>query len=115
MNSHVLTLEDQNTQRQIRVGDELFVDLPALPGAGFRWSEEAAGANILQHQSTTYAPQATHQTESQANAAIGGATVQRFVYRATTPGSVELKFRYWRSWQGEGSIEKRFQVSIVVN
>ena len=110
MNSHVLTLEDNNTQHQIRVGDELLVKLPALPGAGFRWTEEAAGASILQHQSTTYAPQTGHQ----ASAAIGAATLQRFTYRAATPGTVELKFRYWRSWQGEGSIEKRFRTVIIV-
>jgi predicted secreted protein len=111
MNTHALTLEDHNTQRQIRVGDELLVELPALPGAGFRWTEEAVSTGILQHQSTTYAPQIEFQT----SAAIGAATLQRFAYRAATPGTVELKFRYWRSWQGEGSIEKRFQVTIVVH
>lgn len=114
MNTHALTLEDHNTQRQIRVGDELLVELPALPGAGFRWTEEAVSTGILQHQSTTYAPQTAHQTESQTSAAIGAATLQRFTYRAVTPGTVELKFRYWRSWQGEGSIEKRFCTVIAV-
>jgi predicted secreted protein len=118
MNSHVLTLEDHNTQHQIRVGDELLVELPALPGAGFRWSEEAPSASILQHQSTTYTPQTEHQTtpqtEHQTSTAIGAATLQRFAYHAAIPGTVELKFRYWRSWQGAGSIEKRFRTVIVV-
>ena len=61
---------------------------------------------MLRHESTAYVPQE--------GADVGGSTMQRFRYVALRPGSAELRFGYGRSWQGEGAVEKRFRVTVLV-
>jgi predicted secreted protein len=91
---------------QTKVGEIFEVALPVTAGTGFRWevtSPPLSNSIISLVEETRDVPTLTP----------GAGTVQRFRFRASAPGTVELAFAYRRVWQsGAAADKKAFMVQI---
>jgi inhibitor of cysteine peptidase len=99
------TDRDDGGRATVHVGDTLELRLAENATTGYRWETEASLANIL-------AP--VDASASYPNAAVGSGGVAIFHFRAVAPGQGDLSLRYWRTWEGEGSILRRFRLSVTV-
>jgi inhibitor of cysteine peptidase len=106
---HIITLTEGDHGRTVSVrrGDVVEVSLPENPTTGFRGADEGlegAGVSLL---SAALLP-------SPANAGLGHGGVRVFRFATGNAGSVQLRLKRWREWEGEGSIAARFDVTLNV-
>ncbi|CAN5554067.1 hypothetical protein BH10PSE4_BH10PSE4_19390 [soil metagenome] len=103
----MLTLTEQdNGRRQVaRVGDTVELRLSENATTGYRWALDAHDAAFLE---------ALDETADYPSAAVGSAGEAVFRFRVARAGSGRLSLKYWRSWEGEGSILERFSVTLDV-
>lgn len=75
------------------VGADFDISLPATPTAGFKWdvSVPQEGANLVEYLGMEW--------QTPKPRTLGGASLQRFRFRALAPGEVQLFFRYRRRWE----------------
>lgn len=99
----ILNERDNDRTVEVSVGSILTVRLQENPTTGYSWSVEAA--NGLEKVGDSFEAGA---------AAIGAAGVRVLQFRATLPGSRELRLKYWREWEGEDSVTNRFNINIIV-
>ena len=103
----VLTRADNNRTAELRVGEPLEVRLSENPTTGFRWAVDENDRRLLTLEDTAYAPPD--------EAGFIGARGQRtFRFSARQPGEVTLKLKYWRIWEGDGSVAERFAVTLRI-
>lgn len=103
----VLNRTDNNRTAELRVGERLEVRLPENPTTGFSWAVDENDRQRLTLEDTAYAPPD--------EAGFIGARGQRtFRFTARQPGEVLLKLKYWRIWEGDGSIVERFAVTLRI-
>lgn len=103
----VLTRADLNRTAELRVGDRLDVRLPENPTTGFSWAVDENDRRLLALGDTAYTPPD--------EAGFIGARGQRtFSFTARQPGDVTLKLKYWRIWEGDGSVAERFAVTLRI-
>ena len=103
----VLTRADNNRTAELRVGERLDVRLPENPTTGFSWAVDENDRRLLTLEGTAYAPPN--------EAGFIGARGQRtFSFTARQPGDVALKLKYWRIWEGDGSVAERFAVTLRI-
>jgi len=84
------------------VGYRLEIRLAENATAGYRWTLDSYDAGQLE---------LTEATASYPNAAVGSGGEAIFRFRVVGVGSSTLRLRYWRHWEGEGSIIQRFSVT----
>lgn len=102
-----LTRADHNRTAELRVGERLEVRLPENPTTGFSWAVDENNRRLLTLEDTAYAPPD--------EAGFVGARGQRtFRFTARQPGEVALKLKYWRVWEGDGSVAERFAVTVRI-
>lgn len=103
----VLTRADNNRTAELRVGERLDVRLLENPTTGFSWAVDENDRRLLALENTAYAPPV--------EAGFIGARGQRtFSFTARQPGDVTLKLKYWRIWEGDGSVAERFTVTLRI-
>lgn len=102
-----LNRTDNNRTAELRVGERLEVRLPENPTTGFSWAVDDNDRQRLTLEDTAYAPPD--------EAGFIGARGQRtFRFTARQPGDVLLKLKYWRIWEGDGSVAERFAVTLRI-
>jgi inhibitor of cysteine peptidase len=102
-----LTRADNNRTAELRVGERLEVRLPENPATGFSWAVDENDRRLLALEDTAYTPPD--------EAGFIGARGQRtFRFTARQPGDVALKLKYWRVWEGDGSVTERFAVTLKI-
>ncbi len=101
-----LTEADAGKTIQAHTGDQILIQLSANPTTGYSWTIDKTDTTILALQRETYTPSPGGLVGS------GGTTV--FTFTAQHPGTVQLQLKYWRSWEGDSSIIKRYDVTIQV-
>ena len=101
----MLTLTDQDNGRRlpVHVGDQLEIHLAENATAGYRWAPDSYDSGLLD---------LAEATANYPNAAVGSAGEAIFRFRVVGPGSSTLALKYWRHWEGAGSIIQRFVVTI---
>jgi inhibitor of cysteine peptidase len=101
----MLTITDRDNGRRLpaHVGDRLEIRLAENATAGYRWAPDGYDAGLLE---------LTEATASYPNAAVGSGGEAIFRFRVVGVGSSTLTLKYWRHWEGEGSIIQRFAVTI---
>lgn len=81
----ILKNEDAGGRIEVTAGDRLVVELASNLGAGYVWRLTANDGGVLQLQ-----PESGFANASAAESEPGAGAVQRFVFRALTPGVVDL-------------------------
>ncbi len=89
-----------------RPGTMIVIELPENPTTGFRWSLRSRVEPVLLLKSDAFVPPA------EVRPGAGGA--RRFEFAASAAGSAGVVLWNWREWEGEGSVAKRYQVTVTV-
>ncbi len=102
-----LTAADDGRSVDLRVGDRLVLRLHENASTGYRWTLDVDDARgpVLSVQALGF---------QAASAAVGSGGDALWLLGAQAPGSVTLRFRRWRPWEGEGSVLQRFTVTLQV-
>jgi inhibitor of cysteine peptidase len=88
---------------EVSAGTAITVRLPENPGTGYRWTvETAAGLEVAGDRFV------------EAGAGIGSAGTRELRFRVARVGSFDIRMKYWREWEGERSVDRRFSVKVVV-
>lgn len=103
-----LTLGPADDGRAVgaRPGTVIVVELPENPTTGFRWSLRCRVEPVLERKRDAFVP------PPHMRPGAGGS--RRFEFAAAAPGSAGIVLWNWREWEGEGSVAKRYQVTVTV-
>jgi inhibitor of cysteine peptidase len=98
-----LTQADNGRRVTVAPGEVIEIRLPETASGGYRWDPEASPDAVFE-------PLERASDYGAAGVGSSGEAILRFRAKAGGPGSIAL--RYWRPWEGEGSITKRFEVTV---
>lgn len=98
-----LTEADNERTIDLRVGESVRLTLPENATTGYRWAIDRLDRDVVEEAGSEAHP---------AGGAIGSAGNVTFDFMAKKAGSSEVALKYWRHFEGEGSIVKRFSVRI---
>jgi inhibitor of cysteine peptidase len=90
----------------VQLGDTIAICLPENPTTGYRWAIDQTDSQILALQNSLLA--------LATEAGIGAGGMRTLIFQAKTPGTVQLRLKNWRDWQGDDSVIDRFEVAIQV-
>ena len=100
-----LTSSDNGKTIQVHVGDEIEIALDSSPDTGYRWAIEKSDDTLLTLKQSNF---------SASNSSIGSSGMKTFTFVAKSAGTVNLQLKYWRSFEGDKSITRRFAVTIQI-
>lgn len=100
-----IRLTEQNDGGEVRaqVGDTLEINLPENATTGYRWEPDSLDTHVLQL--------ATAKGDYQSGTPGSGGTAH-FQVKVLAAGSTTLSFKYWRRWEGDAGVIKRFTVKV---
>jgi inhibitor of cysteine peptidase len=101
-----LGLADDGRALDARPGTMIVIELPENPTTGFRWSLRSKVEPVLTRKSDAF--------ERPAKAPLGAGGNRRFSFAASARGEAAILLWNWREWEGEGSVEKRYRVTVTV-
>lgn len=94
---------DDGTRVRAHVGDTIEVHLPENASTGYRWALDGIDAGMFElRQSDADYPEGL--------IGAGGEALFRITIRG--PGTATLRLKYWRHWEGDHGVRKRFTVDI---
>lgn len=93
---------DDGAQVRVHVGDTLELRLPENATTGYRWA-------LDERDSEVFGPCEKHGEYPCKTTGSGGEAVFRVKVRAA--GHAALRAKYWRRWEGETSVRRRFTVN----
>ena len=115
--SHTLfvTVQDNSSTLILRQGETLRVVLSGNAGTGYSWELE-------RHDPSRVEPLAMESRQApgpplpdgRSLPLAGGPQQISFLFRMLRPGRSSLDLRYWRPWEGAGSVVERFQLQLVI-
>jgi inhibitor of cysteine peptidase len=107
MTSPSLTLTELDDGRTVEVhlGDAVELRLYENASTGYRWSFEEPEDSRLS---------VSGGERREEKGAVGSGGTVRWRLRPKAAGTVPVRLRLWRRWEGEGSIQKRFAATLVV-
>jgi inhibitor of cysteine peptidase len=108
MSNFTLTEDDQGKTITIHPSDQVVISLTENPTTGFRWIYDPIDSELLALNSN-----ASGYTPSPGGA-IGSGGKHTWTFDAKRPGTVHLQFKLWRSWEGDASIRRRFDVTVQI-
>jgi inhibitor of cysteine peptidase len=106
MSNITLTAADNGGTIEVPQGTEVLIRLEENPTTGYRWA-------VDQNDDAAPVPQASDFSSTPGGAAGAGGT-RTFTFTAEQPGTVHLRFKLWREWEGDSSVIDRFGVDIQV-
>jgi inhibitor of cysteine peptidase len=99
-----LTEADNERTVDLRVGESVRLTLPENATTGYRWAIDRLDRDVVDMAGS----------DSHYGSGIGAAGNVTFDFTARKAGSSEIALKYWRHFEGEGSIVRRFSVRINV-
>jgi inhibitor of cysteine peptidase len=100
----ILTERDDGCRIEAHVGDAIQIQLVENASSGYRWSLGDLDSNLLQlNDSIADYPAG----------AIGAGGHARFDITVRVAGVCTVRLKYWRPWEGEAGVRRRFAVDVV--
>ncbi len=99
----MLTERDDGGQVRAQVGDTIELHLAENATAGYRWEPDSLDPHLLELAGAT---------GDYRSGAVGSGGDAQFRISVRAAGSATLRLKYWRRWEGEGGVLKRFAVKI---
>jgi inhibitor of cysteine peptidase len=90
---------------KIRAGDILVVRLSENATTGYRWALDGVDSPLVTIHEAQY---------SSPSPSVGGSGEVTWRVEGKAPGSLEIKLKLWRSWEGEKSVQKRFRLALTI-
>jgi predicted secreted protein len=98
-----LTEHDDGSRVQARVGDAIELRLPEIASGGYRWSFDDLDASLFElNQIGADYP----------NEGIGSSGHAQFRVTVCAAGTGTLRLKYWRPWEGDAGVQRRFVVEV---
>ena len=98
-----LTEADNERTVELRVGASVRLTLPENATTGYRWAIDRLDRDVVEEAGSEAHP---------SGGAIGSAGNVSFDFRAKKAGSGEVALKYWRHFEGDASIVKRFRFRL---
>ena len=100
-----LTEADAGTTRTVQLEEKVELHLPENPSTGYRWSINIVPPEAAAVIANDWSP---------AGPGVGATGTREFIITTKKPGTVMLRAKLWREWQGEGSITQRREFTLQV-
>jgi inhibitor of cysteine peptidase len=100
-----LTEADNERTVDLRVGESVRLTLPENATTGYRWAIDRLDRDVVAEAGSEAHP---------SRGAIGAGGNVTFDFTAKKAGSSEIALKYWRHFEGDGSIVKRFRFRLDV-
>ena len=101
----VLTEADNGKTITVPADRPFAVELRENASGGYRWSLDPPDNGDLRVVDIIHAP---------APASIGGSSGVRWVMQSRKPGLAWLRFKLWRPFEGESSVQREFAVTVEI-
>jgi inhibitor of cysteine peptidase len=98
-----LTAKDDKCSVTLAIGERFSVVLEENPTTGYRWTTEPSDLVAIKEE-----------RYSSTQSGIGASGLHAFTLIASAGGSGTLTLRLWRTWAGDSSVIKRFQVTLCI-
>ena len=98
-----LTEADNERTVDLRVGQSVRLTLPENATTGYRWAIDRLDRDVVAEAGSEAHP---------SGGAIGSAGNVTFDFTAKKAGSSEVALKYWRHFEGDGSIVRRFSFRL---
>jgi inhibitor of cysteine peptidase len=98
-----LTEADNGRTVEVRAGEAVSVTLPENATSGYRWTIDSLDPGIVE---------ASEATPHYPSGSVGGGGTVTFSFKSAKPGNGEVSLKYWRHFEGDASITKRFRVRL---
>lgn len=100
-----LTETDNGRALALRPDDTIRISLQENAAAGYRWSIDRFDQDLIEALATE---------PRYASKAVGSGGEVTFSFKARKAGTGEIALKYWRDWEGESSVSKRYQITLNV-
>jgi inhibitor of cysteine peptidase len=100
-----LTEADNERTVDLRVGESVRLTLPENATTGYRWAVDRLDRDVVEEAGSEPQP---------SRGAIGSGGNVTFDFTAKKAGSGEVALKYWRHFEGDGSVVKRFSFRLNV-
>jgi inhibitor of cysteine peptidase len=100
-----LTEADNERTVDLRVGESVRLTLPENATTGYRWAIDRLDRDVVEEAGSEPHP---------SRGAIGSGGNVTFDFTAKKAGSGEVALKYWRHFEGDGSVVKRFSFRLNV-
>ena len=98
-----LTEADNDRTLDLAVGDTVRISLPENATTGYRWAIDRLDDDVIEASgSDPHYPADTP----------GSGGRMAFTFRPKKSGSGEIVLKYWRHFEGDASVQKRFRVRL---
>lgn len=102
-----LTYKNSGDTIEISPDTEVVIRLEENRTTGYQWTIENPGEKLISIVNEE------HIVPEKSSVGQGGIYVLRM--RVDQSGEDKLRLKYWQSWEGESSVEKRFTINIIVS
>lgn len=102
-----LTINDNNREIQINVGEAISVKLKIQGGTGYNWYIDRLDETHLKLVGT-------ETKEISPKNIIGGPVLGILSFKAIAPGDTILRLLYYRVWEGKEHAIKKFEVKLHI-
>ena len=111
----IVTTQDNGSSLILRQGETLKVVLSGNAGTGYGWDLEHHDPSRIKPlgMESRQAP-GPPLPDGRSLPLAGGQQQISFLFRMLKPGRSTLQLRYWRPWEGTGSIIERFRLRVVI-
>jgi inhibitor of cysteine peptidase len=100
-----LTEADNERTVDLRVGESVRLTLPENATTGYRWAVDRLDQDVVEEAGSEPQP---------SRGAIGSGGNVTFDFTAKKAGTSEVALKYWRHFEGDGSVVKRFSFRLNV-
>jgi inhibitor of cysteine peptidase len=97
-------MNDNGSAIEIAVDTVVIVSLEGNPSTGFAWA--------IDHNDQTFLKSIQSKFDTTSAASIGSNGKFTFRFQCQKKGNGKISLKYWRHWEGDASVTKRFQVRI---
>lgn len=120
-----VTMDQNQSQVNLSIGDQLVLDLPANPSTGYSWQVVSNNPALLQPMPGTTRPAQERRDNlvgqvvgailgTENPGAVGEGTIQSVRFRAVGSGGEALTLKYQRPWEGMASNAASFTILVVI-
>lgn len=106
MKEILLTIADTGSKKNIGIGDSVKLVLEEVSTSGYVWEIDGELPEQLNMTQTEYSLKHGN--------TIGGSGNSILNLQAVEKGSAVLQLKYWQPWNGEASVENRFNISFII-
>lgn len=101
-----LTERDHDKTITLHQGDTVVIQLDENPTTGFTWAMQKEDEQVVKLVSSEYIPPP--------GGTIGIGGVHLFTFAAKNVGTAHLELKYWRSFAGDPSIMRQYNLTVHV-